>query len=658
MNREYNASNGNVEVIDFVDQKLLSHIKIHPENNFAMFIKSEANLEANTYERSLWQIQLETLAVKNVEIECAPDDYFLGNEEVLFLFRGEDFSKLDTYDLKTNKMKDLVILSGKVQDFAFQDHKIFYVKNSSKSGLVNWPEGVAKECSLEEKSVLYFWDLETSTEQRITPNSLVVDHVHFDLKNDLIVFNAFEESTVKPVKSSMYTYKVSTGEIMRWTNRNERIELVANLSSSYLVYLAVNLDDKSRNDNLSYCIIDKTTGEHKSFDHLLTCSIGRPAVVSDHRFNVKESFWVENHCLYHTAVEREREVIRSFEMIVSEHHEKEALLQARTKVIENNLIVINDFAIRNDDIIAVGCLENALQEVYIGKLSINSLIDTKGFGNTSNTCAVALYPLTTYHKHYNQKLSVIEPCSTTIDGWVIRPKPFEPDKKYPGVLFVHGGPKMIYSKAYNHDMEVLAGRGYFVFYANPSGSDGRGDDFSNIRGCFGEKVFLELMAYVSHVCKIYPQIDESRLGVTGGSYGGYMTNYIITRTNRFKAAISERGICDLTSTFLTSDIGYQYVREYMGNGPSPWEASDLYRDASPIHKVNLVKTPTLFNHGSEDIRCHPSESIMMHRGLLFHGIETELCLYKGEGHGFVGGGKPQNRLKRYERVVTWFERFL
>lgn len=634
-----------IEIEDFAEQQLLSHLKLHPSRPYGFFIKSKANLEANAYDRTLCQIDLETLEIEDLKIGATPDDFFLDHEESLFLYREGSQSRVYAFDTEKRETQFITEVQGNIHDLASHGGDFYYLKKSRINREAAWEMKDQQSWQAEEKIGLYRWNRKKSQETCLLPENLIIDHLFFDLPSGLIVFNAFEEGPIRPVKSCLYTYSLKTEAIQQWTFDNERIELVANLDPDHLVYMAVDLNVKSRNDNLTYYLINKNTKCKVPVHEAPTCSIGRPAIVSDHRFGVREYCLVKDNCLYHVCVEREREVLRRFKAPRlgldqrQEQTQAESQCSVITQVLENPLTLINDFALWQDNIVLIGCLKGAMQEVFQLKEE-------------------GLQALTAYHQDYNRRLSQIEPCPGAIDGWVIRPKGFEAGKKYPGILFIHGGPKMIYSQAYNHDMEVLAGKGYFILFANPSGSDGRGDEFSNIRGQFGEKAYQELMAFVTEACKTYPEIDENRLGVTGGSYGGYMTNYIITKTQRFKGAVSERGICDLTSAFLTSDIGYQYVGEYMGNGPSPWEAPDLYREASPIHKAYLVKTPTLFNHGLADIRCHPSESLMMHRGLVFHGTLSELCLYEGEGHGFVGGGKPQNRLKRYEKVVAWFERFL
>jgi dipeptidyl aminopeptidase/acylaminoacyl peptidase len=207
-------------------------------------------------------------------------------------------------------------------------------------------------------------------------------------------------------------------------------------------------------------------------------------------------------------------------------------------------------------------------------------------------------------------------------------------------------------------MQLLSAKGYYVFYMNPRGSDGRGDDYSNIRGNFGKRPYDELMKFTSDVLNLYPAIDPNRLGVTGGSYGGYMTNYIITHTNKFQAAVSERGISNLMTAFTSSDIGHEYIYEYMGNHDTPWNNKKKYIENSPIYQVDRVKTPTLFIHGEKDYRCNYTESLNMFNALNYHGVPTKFCLFTDESHSLVVKGRPNNKYKRYKELVNWFNMHL
>jgi dipeptidyl aminopeptidase/acylaminoacyl peptidase len=154
----------------------------------------------------------------------------------------------------------------------------------------------------------------------------------------------------------------------------------------------------------------------------------------------------------------------------------------------------------------------------------------------------------------------------------------------------------------------------------------------------------------------YPQIDTERLGVAGGSYGGIMTNWIIGHTDRFKAAVSQRSLCNMVSSFGTADNGFNFVAEQMAS--TPWENMDLLWHQSPLKYANKVQTPTLFVHSEEDYRCHYSESLQMFTALKYHGIDSRVCLIKGESHGLSRNGRPRSRIKRLEEITNWLDRYL
>ncbi|MBO4290102.1 MAG: S9 family peptidase, partial [Lachnospiraceae bacterium] len=157
-----------------------------------------------------------------------------------------------------------------------------------------------------------------------------------------------------------------------------------------------------------------------------------------------------------------------------------------------------------------------------------------------------------------------------IDGWILKPMNFDPEKTYPAILDIHGGPRTIFSAVFFHEMQYWAGQGYFVFFCNPTGSDGQGDKLADITGEYGVHDYANIMDFTDAVLARYPQIDKTRLGVTGGSYGGFMTNWIIGHTDRFAAAATQRSISNWTSFYGTSDIGpwfggYQNKATYTQN---------------------------------------------------------------------------------------------
>lgn len=244
----------------------------------------------------------------------------------------------------------------------------------------------------------------------------------------------------------------------------------------------------------------------------------------------------------------------------------------------------------------------------------------------------------------------------TIDGYVMRPIGFSPDKKYPAILTIHGGPKTAYGELIFHEMQLFAAKGYFVFYTNPTGSDGHGRAFSDIRGKYGSIDYENLMDFTDEVLKRYPEIEESRLGVMGGSYGGFMTNWVIGHTTRFSAAVSQRSIANWVSKFGITDIGFYFVPDQQGG--TPWSDVELLWDKSPVKYAPNVKTPTLFIHSDEDYRCHLSCGLQMFTALKFHGVEARMCLFHGENHELSRSGKPKHRMRRLGEMEAWFTKYL
>ncbi len=243
-----------------------------------------------------------------------------------------------------------------------------------------------------------------------------------------------------------------------------------------------------------------------------------------------------------------------------------------------------------------------------------------------------------------------------IDGFVMLPPDYDANLSYPAILMIHGGPKTVYGTIFFHEMQFLAAKGYILFFTNPRGSDGHGRDYADIRGRYGEVEYEQLMAFTDEVLDRYPAIDSERLGVSGGSYGGFMTNWIIGHTNRFSAAITQRSISNMVSMFAMSDIGYYFIDDQAA--ATPWtDADDLWRQ-SPLKYADRITTPTLVIHSDQDYRCPLAEGMQFFTALKVHGVQSRMVIFKGESHGLSRGGKPKHRVRRLEEIVNWFDTYL
>lgn len=255
-----------------------------------------------------------------------------------------------------------------------------------------------------------------------------------------------------------------------------------------------------------------------------------------------------------------------------------------------------------------------------------------------------------------QPLQFINSDGVQIDGFVMTPTDHVPGKKTPVILDIHGGPHLTYGVVYYHEMQYWANHGYYVIYCNPRGGESRGNEFGYICGRFGTIDYDDIMAFCDEALKAYPDMDEKHMGVTGGSYGGFMTNWIIGHTNRFAAAASQRGIANFVSMEGTSDIGTLFAERQIlatthTNLDKMWKQS-------PLKYADCCTTPTLFIHSEEDYRCWMVEALQMYSTLIHHGVPTRLCLFHGENHELSRGGKPKGRIRRLQEITAWMDKYL
>src|SRR5690554_5386107 len=310
------------------------------------------------------------------------------------------------------------------------------------------------------------------------------------------------------------------------------------------------------NENARFYSLDLKTKTKKlltpNFETSTWNSVG-----SDCRFGGGESMMIDGQYLYFMTTERDSSYLNRIDS--SGNMEK--------VTTENGSV--DFYSVKNGNVLLIAMRDLKLQELY-------ELDDGKE-------------SVITDFNHWIQKerkLVKPEPLSfqsapgVVIDGWVLKPVDYEEGTKYPGILNIHGGPKTVFGTVFFHEMQFWANEGYFVFYCNPRGSDGKGNEFADIRGKYGTIDYDDIKAFTKGVLEKYPQIDQERLGVTGGSYGGFMTNWIIGHTNRFKAAASQRSISNWFSFFGNSDIGYFFTNDQIAT--NPWDNYEKLWDSSPM----------------------------------------------------------------------------
>ena len=243
-----------------------------------------------------------------------------------------------------------------------------------------------------------------------------------------------------------------------------------------------------------------------------------------------------------------------------------------------------------------------------------------------------------------------------LQGWILKPPDFDENKSYPAILEIHGGPLVQYGDMFMHEFFYLAAQDYIVFFCNPRGGQGYGEEHAKaIHGAWGTADFEDLMLWTDVVSQ-KPYVDSHHLGVTGGSYGGYMTNWIIGHTQHFKAAVTQRSVSNLTSMWGSSDFNWAF-QETFGN-KAPYESIEVLWECSPIKHIGAAKTPTLVIHSEQDLRCPIEQGEQVYVALKKLGVETEFVVFPDEPHGLSRTGRTDRRIVRLNSILSWFERYL
>ncbi|UCD06690.1 MAG: S9 family peptidase [candidate division WOR-3 bacterium] len=243
-----------------------------------------------------------------------------------------------------------------------------------------------------------------------------------------------------------------------------------------------------------------------------------------------------------------------------------------------------------------------------------------------------------------------------IQGWLLRPPDFRPSKKYPLIVQIHGGPHAAYGNSLFHEFQVLAANGYIVFYSNPHGSIGYGERFAKeLHNRWGIPDTRDILNALKLITR-RKYVDRKRMGVMGGSYGGFMTNWIIGHTDLFKVAVTMRSVVNMLS-FWSSDFGFAMAREFKG----PWwerRNFQFYWNMSPIKYVKRMKTPLLIIHSEADHRCPITQAEELYVALKMLGRDVEMVHFPGEPHGLSRHGSPRRREKRLEFILRFIKPYL
>jgi dipeptidyl aminopeptidase/acylaminoacyl peptidase len=261
-----------------------------------------------------------------------------------------------------------------------------------------------------------------------------------------------------------------------------------------------------------------------------------------------------------------------------------------------------------------------------------------------------------------ERFTAVSADGSGVDAWIMRPAGYEEGKKYPTLLNIHGGPYGQYGEVFFDEFQVYCGAGYAVVFSNPRGSSGSTEEWARaIRGPgedgdgWGSVDYEDCMAVMDEAVRAFDFVDADRLGVIGGSYGGYMTSWIVGHTDRFKAAVSERAVNNFDSQWGSSDFGWDfkgYTDKFL------FEDVDLYLKMSPSSYAQDIHTPLLILHSEDDLRCPVEQAEHLFVTLRLLKRPVELVRFPAESHELTRSGNPVHRVQRFELVVEWFDRHL
>ncbi|AAM25483.1 dipeptidyl aminopeptidase/acylaminoacyl peptidase [Caldanaerobacter subterraneus subsp. tengcongensis MB4] len=660
-----------LQLEDFTKFKFLSGLKYSPSGSCAAFVVHRMDVEENKYLSNIWVLDTKTkkyfqLTSFNEErgFVWLDDDYILfagsrNPKDKEKAESGEEFTKYYKINIHGGEAVEAFVIPKKVTEILPVDDDTFLLialYNVNKKDLEGLSEEEKKkelERRKEEKDYevfdeipfwangegvinkdrgrLYVYKLSDNKLQPITDEYTDVYSLKLNKDKTKAVFIGKSYKGKMPLTSDVYIYNLKVGELKKVNKDSDFSYRYVDFLGDKIICAGTDMKKYGINENSKFYILEES-GERRCITPELDMSLGN-SVNSDVRYGSGFSFKAEGDYLYFISTERYNAYLNRINL--------EGKIE---KVIDKDGSV-DMFDVCGDNILFIGFRGLKLLELY--EYKDGQEIQITDFNEWVQKEKKLSKP---------ERVEVETRPGHFIDGWVIKPVDYEEGKKYPAILDIHGGPKTVYGEVYFHEMQYWASEGYFVFFCNPVGSDGRGNEFADIRGKYGTIDYEDIMKFTDYVLENYKDIDPERVGVTGGSYGGFMTNWIIGHTDRFKAAVSQRSISNWFTEFGTTDIGYYFVPDQVGG--TPWDNFEKYWDNSPLKYADKVKTPTLFLHSDEDFRCWLAEALQMFTALKYFGVESRLVICHGENHDLSRSGKPKHRIRRLKEITDWFNKYL
>lgn len=634
----------------FQQYQFLSELKANETNSKVGFLVSKINEKTDSYDKSLYLYDDVTVT----KFKDGVDSFIFDGNNILVKKVEKFKTKFTRFDLNGEVLKEftLPVVAVTMKKLEKSGSYLFVCKtdvNCSDYYKLSEQEQEIYETQVAEnkffhildeypyyfnaagyvnktRKSLFLYDETTDTLTKITKDT--VDVNCFDVYQDEILYAGKDFTAYKGFDSQVYLYNVETNTTQGLYEKNDLwitrifykdgkafVGGTKGLRHGYTehpIFYAL-----KGNDELEV-IVDPDMGQGNSTG-------------SDCRYGTNTNYVNYKGKPYFIATNQANGIVFSFEGNEVEH-------------VINITGSTDALAFLNGKMITIGLYDMRLQEIYC--------VEDGAYTRISS-----------FNEFVKEEYYVADPIAHSIkqadydvDGFVLLPYNYDPSKKYPLILDIHGGPKTAYSPIFYHEMQMWTSMGYFVIYCNPKGSDGKGNFFTNIRGgIYGSGPFDDLMKFTDSILEQYPAIDEKRMAVTGGSYGGYMTNYVITHTDRFACAASQRSISNWISMATSSDCGVDFPIKMKVKDVR--DCHDELWDCSPLKYANNVVTPTLFIHSLEDYRCPFTEALQLYTAIKLNGVDSRLCAFEGENHELSRSGKPKARRKRLEEINNWILKY-
>ncbi len=656
---------GKIELNQFLNFKYISGLTSNPNKTLMAFAVAKAKLEKNTYDYDLYYSD----GKKHTKVMSMHDkSSFIWESDDSILFQLAK-SKLEKKAVKNKssiyyRYKISTKQTEKAYEFSFpasidkilkENQMLLSAKLTKKQRHLYLDSAEARKLFLEEekkkdlyvdiseipfyfngggftanvRDQLFIYQIDNKKITPLVDNDFSAEQVKVSDDLTQIYYTGSQSKGIKPLTSQIYCYDIKQKQTNNLYNKDDFSISNIYLFDNQIVVTATNMKDYGINQNdLFYVLKNNALQLLATPKHNIGNSLG-----TDVRLGASQK-----------TITKDKSLL--FLSTVDDHIELYSL--DSKGLIQPQYIfdgAIEGLCEINQKLYIIGLYRQKLQEIYALDLEMHEQKQVSRFNQGALKGLYVAKP----------KTFVAKFPSHQVKGFVLYPEGYEATKIYPAILDIHGGPKTVYGKVYYHEMQYWANQGYIVFFSNPRGSDGKGNEFADLRGKYGTIDYEDLMAFTDLIVKRHPSIDQDKMFVTGGSYGGYMTNWIVGQTNRFKAAATQRSISNWLAFHGTSDIGFYFSQDQTDGHPNT-DTTKLW-DQSPMKHALNVNTPLLFIHSDLDYRCPIEQAMEFYTILKQKGLETKFIWFKGETHELSRSGKPQARIKRLDEITKWFKQY-